>query len=314
MPQDALAIKEKIMSFLKIRGPSLPVHIAKETGLSPLFASAFLSELFSEKRIKISDMKVGNSPLYFIPGHEYRLEYFSQHLKSKEKDAFTLLKEKKFLVDKEQEPAIRVALRAIKDFAIPFKRGEEIFWRYFSVPETEIEEKISLLPQPVQETEIEKPELIIVKEKTYEQKKPILEKQQELNIFDKKEIPLTASTRKRTVVKVQKKRPFKKTKPKKEDKFFNKVKEFLSKKAIEITDIEGVSKNELSLKIKDKEREKLLIAYKKKRITESDIIKAHKKAKELNLAYTILCLGEPPKKTTNLMEALATLSNIEKIE
>jgi len=57
----------------------------------------------------------------------------------------------------------------------------------------------------------------------------------------------------------------------------------------------------------------LLIAYNKKRINENDIIKAHKKALELNLKYIILSLGEPLKKLTNLIEALKNLEKIEKI-
>ena len=103
--------------------------------MSILFTSAFLSELLAEKRIKISNMKVGSSPLHFISGQETRLENFSQHLKSREKDAYELLREKKFLKDSEQEPAIRVALRAIKDFAISFKKNNVIIWRYFTASE-----------------------------------------------------------------------------------------------------------------------------------------------------------------------------------
>lgn len=134
----ALEIKEKIISIFKDKGPCLPVNVAKETGLSLLFASAFLSEFLSEKKIKISNMKVGSSPLYFIPGQEKMLENFSDYLKSKEKEAFILLKEKKILKDSEQEPAIRVALRAIKDFAIFFNKNGEIYWRYFNIPETDL--------------------------------------------------------------------------------------------------------------------------------------------------------------------------------
>ena len=98
-------------------------------------------------------MKIGNSPIYFLLGQESKLENFSQHLKSKEKDAFVLLKEKKFLKDKEQDPAIRVALRVIKDFAIPFKKNEEIFWRYFIIPETEF--KMKEKPKKIEEKKIE---------------------------------------------------------------------------------------------------------------------------------------------------------------
>ena len=143
--QNTIPVKEKIISIFKRRGPSLPIHIARETELSILFASAFLSELLAEKKIKISNMRVGSSPIYFIPGQEFMLEKFSEFLKSKEKEAFLLLKEEKFLKDSKQEPAIRVALRELKDFAIPFKKDEEIYWRYFNVPESEfekVEEKV----------------------------------------------------------------------------------------------------------------------------------------------------------------------------
>ena len=127
--QDTSKIKEKIIFTLRRRGPCLPVHIANEIQTSILFASAFLSELVSEKKIKMSYMKVGSSPIYFIPGQEHLLERFSQHLKTKEKDAFELLKNHRFLIDSKQDPAIRVALRFIRDFAIPFKQNNEIVWR-----------------------------------------------------------------------------------------------------------------------------------------------------------------------------------------
>ena len=98
MPQQSASeIKEKILSTLRLRGPSLPVHIAKQTDLSILFSSAFLSELLSEGKIKMSHMKVGSSQIYHLPGQEARIENFSQHLNPKEKEAFTLLKDKKIL-------------------------------------------------------------------------------------------------------------------------------------------------------------------------------------------------------------------------
>jgi len=290
--QDTSDLKEKILFILKRRGPSLPVHIATEVGLSILFSSAFLSELLSEKKIKISHMKVGNSPLYFISGQEFLLERFSQHLKSKEKDAFGLLKEKKFLVDSKQDPAIRVALRAIKDFAKPFKKDEEIIWRYFRIPESEF--KLT--------KKVEEPRIII--RKSLEQGRELEGGQKELNIFDKK--PIKKATVKKTIRRT--------VSQKKNEKFFNRVKEFLAKKSIEISGIEGFSKSDLILKIIDNKIEKLLIAYNKKRITEADLLKAYKKASELNLPYVILSLGELPKKLNNFIEAVRKLSGINKIE
>ncbi len=135
MSPDAAQIKERIISLIQNNGPSLPVQIANNTGLSILFASAFLSELFGDKTIKMSHLRVGSSPLYFLHGQEPQLEKFSQYLKSKEKEAFLILQEKKILKDSEQHPAIRVALREIKDFAFSFEKNGEIYWRYFLVEE-----------------------------------------------------------------------------------------------------------------------------------------------------------------------------------
>ena len=292
--QDTSNIKEKIMLAFKRRGPSLPVHIASETGLSMLFASAFLSELLSEKKIKLSFMKVGSSPIYLMQGQEPMLERFSQHLKSKEKEAFELLKRKKFLKDEEQVPAIRIALREIRDFAVAFKKDEEIFWRYFTIPENEFNPpKIKLIEKITHQEDKKKPEGEKSKEKTSDK--------QELNIFDKQKTTKT-SPKKRTTTK------------KNNDKFFNKVKEFLFKQSIEILDIENFNKNDLVLRVKIKGEEKLLVAYNKKRISEEDILNAYKKATEFNLKYIILSLGEPLKKIDNLIRAIKNLSGIEKIE
>lgn len=302
--QDTSKIKESILNIIRHRGPSLPVHIAKGIGMSILFTSAFLSELISERKIKISNLRVGSSKLHFIEGQEPKLENFAQHLKSREKDAFELLKQKKFLDDTKQEPAIRVALRAIKDYAIPFNRDGKIIWRYFIIPEAEYKE-IKPLPK-IQEAP----------KKVMQEEKPI---PKELDIFSKEEEPKSAESVDSEPPKTSKpktKKPKRKTSSskKKNEKFFDTVKEYLSKKNIEIIGIEGFNKTDLTLKIKEKGNEKLLIAFNKKRISDTDIIKASKKAQEYQLQYILLSLGEPLKKLNNLIEAVQTLSGIEKIE
>ena len=280
MVQDTSEIKSKMISVFKEKGPCIPVHIAKETGLSILFTSAFLSELLAEKKIKMSNMRVGSSPIYFIPEQEPMLENFSNFLKSKEKEAFILLKEKKFLKDSEQEPAIRVALRALKDFAIPFRKNEEIYWRYFTIPENEL--KITQKPKESVKLKLneEKPEEVLKKVK----------------------------------VKRISKKPSKTKNSKQNEKFLEKTKDFLMKSSIEINGIESIGKNELVLKIKEKGEEKLLFAYNKKRVTEKEIIKAGKKASEENLRYSIFFLGKLTKKISDFVEALRNMENIGKLE
>ncbi|MBS3070845.1 hypothetical protein J4407_00920 [Candidatus Pacearchaeota archaeon] len=310
--QNTSELKEKIIGIFRMKGPRLPVHIAKETGMNILFSSAFLSELVDEKRIKVSNMKVGSSPLYFIPGQEFMLERFSEYLKSKEREAFILLKEKKFLKDSEQEPAIRVALRSLKDFAVPFKYPNEsgdIYWRYFTVSISTFEIK----KEPINE----KP--MISEEEISKPKKPLIqirEKTKTLEIFDKK-TSVVSEPKAKTEKKIKEKTLKKKTtskKSKQNDKFLEKIKDFLSKSAIEITSIEGLGKDEIVLKVKNNGEEQLLMAFNKKKITEKEIIKAAKKAAELNLKYSILSMSELPKKVSDLIYALKDIKTVEKVE
>ena len=161
---DTIQTKNKIMDILKNYGPSLPIQIAKATGMNSLFISAFLSELCGDKKVKMSSLKVGGSPLYLLEGQENQLEKFYNYLHSKEADAFIMLKENKILRDSEQDPAIRVALRAIKDFAVSFRKDGEIYWRYLQVPESEViimlseetSKEIRKIPEVEKEIEVQK--------------------------------------------------------------------------------------------------------------------------------------------------------------
>ncbi|MFH0808657.1 MAG: hypothetical protein V1888_03525 [archaeon] len=162
--------KNKIISFLKISGPSLPVKIAKIIEMDPVFASAILSELLDTNQIKTSHLKIGASPLYFIPGQEQKLEDHTENLKPLEKQALLKLKENKTLTDENEEPSIRVALRNIRDFAIPFKSNDKIMWEY-AFPDGE-KSKEKLTPQ------IKKPEPA---------KEPVERQQKIENIFEKEE-------------------------------------------------------------------------------------------------------------------------------
>lgn len=334
--QDTSQLKEHILRTFRIKGPCLPTHIASEINMSILFTSAFLSELLGERKLKISNLRVGSSPIYFIPGTEPQLEKYTQHIKGKEKEAYMKLKEKKFLKDRQQEPAIRVALREIKDFAIPFQKENEIIWRYFTIPESDYKEIKPLptlhsnpqppsqhiihsqTPQPIPKSSFHlstspAKDRLVETTQLSEQKTPESKESKPLNIFDEKKqiqkkkiVNTLKNTRKKTI-----KKP---SSEKKNEKFFNNIKEYLTKKSIEILDIIGFNKNGLTLKVRINGRENLLIAYNKKRITEEDIINAHKKASEYNLKYIILSLGDQLKKTANLINAIKDLERIEKIE
>jgi hypothetical protein len=280
--------KQKIISHLKINGPSLPVRIAKSIEMDPVFASAILSELINEKKIKISHMKIGSSPLYLLPGQEQKLENLTENLKPIEQDALSKLKEKKLITDENEEPAIRVALRNIKDFATPFKFQEKIMWSYAFTPKEEIEKILSSTktkPKPTK-PESEKPEIL----KAWKEKTPIIQK---------------SSISIEPIFK----------KPKINNKtFLKEIEEFLEKQNTKIISIEEVDKKRVIAKIKSESQLSLLFAFNKKRITEKELIKCYKKAKISNLPYHIITSGDPTKKMSETVDAYKKLIKIDKLK
>jgi len=285
MPQqDTKPTKDKILEVLRKRGPSLPIHIASETGLSMLFASAFLGELLSNNQIKISHMKVGSSPIYLIPGEEPKIEKYSQYLKSKEKDAFLLLKEKRFLEDSKQEPAIRVALREIKDFAIAFQREGQIIWRYFIISESEYKQSAKSTETPLQ-NRVEHPS-----------NKPD-NNPKKLDIFDKKQ----------------------ETEPKtSEPIFIPKVLDYLQRSNIKLIEKTEVKKREFlgigRIESDLGEMEVLLIGKDKKKITEKDLEKILEKIKENNRMVLLFTNGEIDKKAKEYYRKIKNLIYLKNIE
>ncbi len=133
--------RDKIIQLVKFKGPVVPSQISKEIGTNILFASAILSELVDSKKLKISNVKVGSSPVYYAEGQEYKLQNYSKHLHEKEQKAFALLQKQKILRDHGQEPVIRAALREIKDFAVPLDVNHggkvEVFWKWYLVSDSE---------------------------------------------------------------------------------------------------------------------------------------------------------------------------------
>jgi len=295
-------VKEQIKRTLESRGPSLPVHIAKAISMSSLFASAFLSELSSEGIVKISHMKVGGSPLYFLPGQEDKLVNFIKFISPKEREAFELLRSKSILEDEKQHPAIRVALRALKDFALAFKKGDKLFWRYFLANEKEAKNlRVENIQAGAEERVVEK-----IEEKKIEQKiEPIEIKKEELEkdriiestIISAIKIPVTKKPRK---IKT------------KED-FLNEIKKLFAQKGIEIEKIEGFDNKQVFAKVRMNNSILLAVAYNKKKIDHKDLIKAYKKSLTFGMSYCVFSKGELNKKAKETIEAYRKLSGVEKI-
>lgn len=313
-------VKENILKFLKEHGPSLPVSVAKRVSLNSIFASAFLSELSAEGLVKISNMKVGGSPLYYTPETLPQLENSIHFLNQKEKEACHLLKQYGILQDSLQQPAIRIALRGLKDFAIPFKQDADIFWRYFLFSEQEVRNKLQEIPQKPIKIEIkaetikepQKQEIVPIKIEPQ-----ITNSQIPIEIEIKPQVKLEEHQRTITGEPLQeiipkKKYINKKEKPKPE-KFLGEVKSHLTNKNIEILKIDFFDKKRVIGKMKINNTECLFFAFDKKRIDEKEMIKAWKKAASLNLPYYIFTREDHSKKLKDMIDATKAMLGSEKI-
>ncbi|MFH0831887.1 MAG: hypothetical protein V1886_03430 [archaeon] len=271
--------KRKIAEIIGQRGPSLPIHVTKGAELSILFASAILSEMVSNRTLRVSNLKVGGSPLYYLPGQEPMLENFYTYLPSKEKEVFLLLQKHHVLEEESLLPALRVAIRNIKDFASQFsikaEEGEKVFWRFNSFSHEEA---------------VKSAEAALNKAR-----KPKKEAAKEAIAPDAAEKP---------VIRAEKPQP-----KRSEDEFTKKVHAFLEKEKIRILSEEESKKKSMIMKALVSSSigdiEMLVIAKDKKSISENDIrvLLSYNQARRLPVLF--LCDGNPSKK------ALAEIENFK---
>ncbi len=265
---DLVAVKEKILGIIRNEGPVLPIHISRKLESDTIFAGAVLSELVNNKLIFISNAKIGGSPVYYVKGQENKLNILYSHLPGKEKEAYELLRTNQVLKDSECEPAIRVALRSIKDFSRPLEINNELYWRWYLTSE---EDALVLLGKALrpQKTLLEKPKIEV--------------KRLTPNKIEIKKEFIDAT----------------------KDEFFELVNNYFKNKDIEVLElskkgreIEGNVKIKSELGILDF----YVVAKNKKKINEADLSLANDKGRKHKMNILFLTNGELSKKTNKYLE------------
>jgi hypothetical protein len=144
-----MKVEDKILNYLKVSGPSLPIRVAKNIKEDGLITSAYLSDLASQRKVKISKLKIGSSPLYYLPGDESQLMNYTDGINSKDLNVLHRLQNEKVIREDGQELLTKVALRNLKDFAYPLhvtsQKGKEIFWKWYLLNDEETNQRITLL-------------------------------------------------------------------------------------------------------------------------------------------------------------------------
>ena len=134
--------QDKILYFLKVVGPTIPAKVAKNINTEIMLASAHLSDLAAQGKVKISNLKVGGTPLYYLLGQEEQLYHFAAgNLNPKDFQVLEILKQQKILRENSLDLLSKVALRSLKDFAIPLQvtvaGNRELFWKWHMLSDEE---------------------------------------------------------------------------------------------------------------------------------------------------------------------------------
>ena len=155
-------VHDQILEFLNITGPTIPAKVAKTIKTDIIIASAHLSDLASQRKIRISSLKFGGSPLYYLPGQEEQLYAFAAgNINTKDMVVLENLKAKGVLREADLDLLSKVALRALKDFAVPLQvrtsDNSELFWKWHLLADEATNQLVRNILYPPQAEELVSP-------------------------------------------------------------------------------------------------------------------------------------------------------------
>ena len=278
-----------VLKEVKERGPCLPGDIMKNVGGTTFLVGAILSDLVSNKSIKLTYGKIGGSPLYYIDSQKEKLDKLYNYLHEKEQKAYNELKGKKVLRDSEVEPVMRAALRNIKDFAVPLEvnlnNNHEIFWKWYltenSDAETLIKNMVKVPRNSVNEKEDSRKNVRTLKKESAEEE----------NVKEKAIKEETPKNHKKTST----------------ENFIEDIFSFLQEKDIKIIEQNLIKKNtEIDMTLVVPSPIGGLKYYckviNKKKCNDKDITSAYAKGQTKRLPTLLTCTGEFTKKAKEMLK------------
>lgn len=310
--------KEKILEVVK-QGPTIPSKIVKVVGGDTMLIGAILSGMISTGEIRYSSLKVGGSPIYYIPEHEARLEEFMQYLNDKDQKNARILKEEKVIPESKLDPLARVSMKTIKDFAKQFELGNKLFYRYFLVDKEEAER---LASEIIKQEENSAKDVILNKDSSQTEKtitvnqvaspepspeKNTLDSEKTVSQQSKPEVMVEAPNdhKRETMHETRhvKHHNFMQTNERKKD-FFEKIKEYIHKKGLDIISKEKIKKTEYSLVLKNHDSNEYIycVAKDKKTINEGDLSTAFVFSHHKRMPCIFLMTGHLTKKAEIMKE------------
>jgi len=343
--------KQKILEYIEINGPGLPVRIASNLQMDSILVSALLSEMLSDKKLFLSNMKVGTSPIYFMRGQEFQLIDYVKYLGNKERESFELLGKHHVVEDVRLPPPIRVALRSLKDFAFPFEYEGRLYWRFLKVSEERARELVLNRHRKVESAEIKpgfigklkqvvmpapdapskgdfakpKPELVQRGIQTsFQREVPQVVSRgveigkQQTDFIERRERSVERQVALPIPVSAPVASPVKKTKVKEKSDFVIKVISFLESKGFDVDEEIEFKKKEYLAKVRTDWKlgnvNLFVIGKDKKTVSENDLKLALQKCHEEKMPVLLISRGELKGKAEVKMKEVANLVFYERLE
>lgn len=289
--------QDKILQFLRMNGPSLPSQIGKLLHTDLLLASAHLSDLMAQGKVKVSSLKIGGSPLYYVSGQERQLaQYASGNMNPKDVQVLHSLQEKKLLREAQLPLLDKVALRSLKDFAIPLQvtveGKKELFWKWHLCSVEEAQDLLSTYFAPAPQEIGSMAEM-----------KPSLPPESMLSS------PMASASLQILETAAGRKSAKPRSKPtRQEEEFFPQIEEMCKKLKITIEQKETIRKNaEMELVLKIPSAVGLMTyfckARNKAKCDEKDLSAAYMQAQIKKLPLLLLYTGEWSKKAQEMLES-----------
>ncbi len=153
--------KDKILQIVQVKGYVLPSDLTRQFHADTFIIGAVLSDLVREKKLHVSRVKVGRSPVYYSLNRRDMLQELYSYLNDKDKQVYNLLKQQTVLKDTDQSLLVRVSLKQMKDFAKPIEvtHGETttLFYKWYLATDQEVHAVLSVLLSPKPDIYIEAP-------------------------------------------------------------------------------------------------------------------------------------------------------------
>ncbi|MBU0615311.1 MAG: hypothetical protein KJ601_04420 [Nanoarchaeota archaeon] len=327
---------QQILDFIRIKGPTVPTLVAKHISKDSLMTSAYLSELSSKGKVIVSKIRLGQSPLYYLPGQESRLQDFSSKLNEKDLQAYNILKDRKIVKDSEIEPLYRVAMRNLRDFAMPlnvsYDGKTEIFWKWYLLSNQEAEKMIKQIVDPVAEKteevqnklegaekpleKIEEPLDELKPEKVREEINPVKEDKKEQIQNKLEELPKKIPAKPETLQKPIETKKENKPKPVDLD-FLKEVEDYFQANKIEVLEKELIRKTEIDFKIRIPSSVGSLTYYckakSKLKLNDGDLSSAFIQAQSKKLPCLFLSKGDLTKRAAEMLDKEFSGMHVKKI-